>query len=128
MAIVAVTMAAAVYASIVNAIGFFLLDKLRRIHVVSADKHKIVDNLYLTHIGYNLGQMELINWLTTFTVGTFLVAGIGYQIGRIVSSGKASTAPRGLYIQNILNLFLWLTLKQFPADLNRWDSQQSRNE
>jgi hypothetical protein len=78
MVIMAVTMGAAVYAAFVNAIGFFLLDKLRHIHAVSGDKFDKFANLYLASVGYDLAPMELINWLTTFGIGTFLVTGIAY--------------------------------------------------
>lgn len=113
MLIVAVTMGVAVYASIVNALGFFALDKLRRIHVVADAKYIAFEKAYLCHIGYDLAHMEFINWLTTFSVGTFLVAGISYQFARISSSKDTSTTPRGHYIQNVLNCFLWLSLAGF---------------
>src|SRR5260370_36201516 len=71
--------------------------------------------------------MEFINWLTTFGIGAFLVGGIGYQFYRISTSSDTSTVTRGLFIQNIINCFLWVALfglfvvfASFLADRAHW--------
>jgi hypothetical protein len=112
MVIVALTMGSAAYGAIVNAMAFFLLSKLMPHHLVSEDRFDRFQELYLTNIGYHLAQMEFINWLTTFGIGAFLVTGIGYQLIRISTSGDG-WIPRGYYIQNVLNFFLWLSLFGF---------------
>jgi hypothetical protein len=83
MLILGVTMGSAVYGAVVNAIAFFLLGQLVSINAVVGKKYEIFETLYLQNIGYNLPQMEFINWLTTFGIGAFLVGGIGYQFYRI---------------------------------------------
>jgi hypothetical protein len=99
--------------SIVNAVAFVLLNKLIDFNIVSGTSFHHFETIYLQHIGYHLAQMEFVNWLTTFCIGSFLVGGIGYQFLRISRSRDGSDVPRGLYIQNILNVFLWLSLIGF---------------
>ena len=113
MAIIAITMGAAAYTALVNAIGFYVLDKIKHAKLVSDGAFHDFEKIYLANIGYHLAQMEFINWVITFGVGTFLIAGIGYQLVRICTSSDMSAEPRGLRIQNVLNVFLWLTLAGF---------------
>jgi hypothetical protein len=54
------------------------LDKLFRVKVVSDIKFHSFEKIYLANIGYNLAQMEFINWLITFGVGVRLVSGTNY--------------------------------------------------
>jgi len=114
LVIVALTMGSAAYGAVVNAMGFFFLGKLLiPMHLVAKDKFNVFQELYLGSIGYNLAEMEFVNWLTTFSIGGFLVAGVGYQLFKISTSRDGSETPRGYYIQNVVSAFLWFSLAGF---------------
>jgi hypothetical protein len=111
--VVAVSLGAGAYGAIVNAIGFYGLNKLFDWGLASQDLFKTFGDRYLAEIGYHVAQMELINGATTFAIGLFLVAGIGYQLVRIAGAPGSASAPRGLSIRNVLAVFLWLTIAGF---------------
>ena len=111
--ILAVTFGAAVYGAFVHAAGFYALNNLTKWGMVDEQTVKSFGVLYLEHVGYNVAQMELINWATTFAVGAFLLSGMVFQLLAINLSSDWNPQPRGLRMRNWFNAFLWLTIIGF---------------
>jgi hypothetical protein len=57
--------------------------------------------------------MELINAITTFSIGAFLVLGISYQLVRVGNAPDTAVQQRGRRVQDLVNVFLWMTLAGF---------------
>lgn len=111
--ILGLSIGAAAYGAIVNAVGFYLFGKLRDLNLASEDAVKFYEDKFLENIGYDVAQLELINGATTFAVGLFLVVGVVYQLSKIGSSAENAVEPRGLAIQNVVYYFLWATVIGF---------------
>jgi hypothetical protein len=113
MIILAVSLAAGAYGALVNAVGFYILQRLFHWHLANPSAFATLQSLYLQYIGYDLAQMELINATITFGVGLFLLGGISYQLVRINISPNTSMEQRGRHVQDCVNVFLWLTFAGF---------------
>jgi hypothetical protein len=132
MTVLAVTIGAAAYGAFVNAAGFFALDKLRDWHLADVGKVTMFGRLYLDKIGYHVAQMELINWVTTILIGGFLVFALGIRLWAISVSSDECSSPRGLWIRNSIEIFLWLAVAGFlfvfaTAIADHYDFFQSSN-
>jgi hypothetical protein len=111
--ILGVAIGAGAYGALVNAIGFYVLEKFYQWNLASKAAVKPFEELYLSYIGYDVAQLELINGATTFFIGIFLIAGISHQFIKISLSSDSSLVCRGLFIRNIFCVFLWLTVAGF---------------
>jgi hypothetical protein len=111
--ILAASIGAGAYGAIVNAVGLFALDRIDNWKPLGDKLKGDFEQLYLDHIGYSVAQLELINGGTTFVVGAFLIGGIVYQLIRVGLSPDNCQTPRGRYVQDTLNVFLWLALAGF---------------
>jgi hypothetical protein len=113
MIVLAVSIAASTYGALVNAVGFYILQQFFDWGLANEAGFKGFKDAYVHHIGYDLAQMELINGLTTFAVGVFLVVGITYHLVRISVAQDTAMEQRGKCVQDLVNVFLWMTFAGF---------------
>jgi hypothetical protein len=113
MIILAISLAAGAYGALVNAIGFYMLQRFFHWHLADPSAFARFEHAYMRCIGYDLAQVELVNGTTTFAVGLFLIAGMSYQLLRVSTSPDTCSKPRGRRVQDLVNVFLWLTFAGF---------------